>query len=77
MLPHIKVTAHPSSPSVIGFFVLIAYRSITFDTVVFQPHFITQRDAKGDFVESFLSGDMASIAISALETFPGAIVYAQ
>ena len=75
-LPRIKVTAHPSSQNAAGFFVLVVYTSAMFNLPIVQPHFTTERDANGDFICVFPSGDMTAITISAAEVLPGALVAA-
>ncbi len=72
--PRIKVTVHPSSPSAVGVFVLVIYKSVMFNLPVVQPHFTTERDADGNFVVIFPSGDMSDITISAVEVKPGAFI---
>ncbi len=75
--PRIKVTAHPSSSITLGFFVLVTYKSVMFGLPVAKPQLTTERDQNGDFIAVLPSGDMADVVVSALEMFPGQIVYAQ
>jgi hypothetical protein len=75
-LPQIKVTAHPADPNVIGFFILVVYRSAMFGVPIAQPHFTTTRDANGDFIATFPSGDMTGIVISAQPVSAGSLVLA-
>lgn len=76
MGPRIKVTAHPSNPDAVGFFVLVVYTSKTFNLPVAQPHYTMERDANGDFICVFPSGDMSQITISAAEVHPGELIVA-
>ena len=74
--PSIKVTAHPANPNAVGFFILTIYKSLTTGLMVTQSGFTMQRDASGDFIATFSSGDMSEITISAIEVEPGELVTA-
>jgi len=70
----IKVMAHPANPAAAGFFLLIAYRSLTFGLPIVQPRFTMERDEHGDFVAILPSGDMTEVIVSGKEVDPGDLV---
>lgn len=72
-----KVTAVPSNPKAVGFYIAIAYQDSSGAPQV-SIQITTTKDADGKFtITQPLQGIFPIISVSALELLPGELVYAQ